>query len=259
MILVEGRVFGLLSLVIAAIFAIYFYRESQKGKFREIRKVPGLDALDESINRAVEMGRPVLASTSYDSLATAHTMAILAGIALIRYAAVQTAKLGIPLLLPIGPPDVLALADQNYREGCIEAGAPEMYKPENVVYLTTQQWAYTSGVLDMIEDNLPGACIFVSRFHAEVLHIGLAARRAGSLMIGGTPHWGMSAFFAVTADYTLLGDEIYAAAAYASKDYTMTSFLSAQDVMKWISAGLIILGSLLATAGSDIMLQILSL
>jgi hypothetical protein len=257
--IVEGRTFGLLMAIVAAILALYFFNESQKGKVRQIRRVPGLDALDEAINRSVEMGRPVLASTSYDSLATAHTMAVMSGISLIRYSAVETAKKGIPLLLPIGPPDVLALVDENYREATIEAGAPEMYNPENVVYLTTQQWAYTSGVMDMIQDYRPGACIFVSRFHAEILHIGLAARRVGSVMIGGTPHWGMSAFFAVTADYTLLGDEIYAAAGYASKDNAMISFLSAQDVMKWIAGALILLGSLLATVGTDIVTQILGM
>jgi hypothetical protein len=39
----------------------------------------------------------------------------------------------------------------------------------------------------------------------------------------------------------------------------MISFLSAQDVMKWIAGALILLGSLLASVGSDIVLQILGM
>jgi hypothetical protein len=258
MIIQEGNGFGLLIFLLAFAISYYFFKQAEAGKAREIRKVAGLEALDESINRSVEMGRPVLASTSYDSLASAQTLAQISGISLIRHAAVQTAKLGTPLLLPIGAADVLALVDQNYKEACIEAGAPEAYNPENVQYLTQEQWAYTTGVLETMETRKPGSCIFISRFHAEALHLGVAAKRIGSLMIGGTPHWGMSAFFAVTADYTLLGDEIYAAAAYVSKDPKMTSFLTAQDLLKYFSVFLLLIGSVLVTFGSNLIINILN-
>jgi hypothetical protein len=259
MIISEGNGFGLLIFLLSFVLAYYFYKQAEEGKIREIRKVAGLEALDESINRAVEMGRPVLATTSYDSLASAQTLAQISGIALIRYAAFQTAKLGIPLLLPIGAADVLALVDQNYREACIEAGNAEAYNPNNVEFLTQQQWSYTTGVIETMETRKPGACIFISRFHAEALHLGIVARKIGSLMIGGTPHWGMSAFFAVTADYTLLGDEIYAAAAYVSRDAKMTSFLTAQDILKYVSLILIGIGSILLTVGSEAIKNLISM
>jgi hypothetical protein len=241
------------------VIILYFLRESEKGKTRVIRRIPGLDAVDECVGRSVEMGRPVLTSTGYDPLTSVDITAIIVSFDVINYLAQKTATAGTDLLLPVGSADTYPLIAENYRDGCTIAGYPEAFNEDNIFYFTKAQWAYTVGVLGLIERRKPGACIYISRYHAEALHFGIVARKVGALSVGGTPSFGMTAFFAVTCDYILLGDEIYAAGAYMSGDPARINNIAVNDVVKWLIMGITLLGVVLASFGSSIIIDLLSL
>ena len=42
---------------------LYFIRRAQKGEEIFIRRIPGIDAIDDTIGRAVELGRPISFTT----------------------------------------------------------------------------------------------------------------------------------------------------------------------------------------------------
>jgi hypothetical protein len=54
----------------------------------------------------------------------------------------------------------------------------------------------------------------------------------------------------------LIGEEIYSAGAYLSNDAPVMASLAGQDVGRIIAVVLMVLGVLLATAGSDILLNL---
>ena len=54
-------------------------------------------------------------------------------------------------------------------------------------------------------------------------------------------------FFVAACDYTLMGEELFAASAYLSGDPKQLGSLKGQDVGKLIVMGAIVLGSLAAT------------
>ena len=56
-------------------------------------------------------------------------------------------------------------------------------------------------------------------------------------------------FFITTCDYTLIGEELYAASAYLSRKPELVGSLRAQDVGKLLIMLLIVLGTLLVTLG----------
>lgn len=68
---------------------------------------------------------------------------------------------------------------------------------------------------------------------------------AGSASIPQIP------FFVASCDYTLIGEEIYAASAYLNPEPTTTSGLIVQDWGKMAGMALIIIGVIFTTLGSD--------
>lgn len=258
MIVVSGRLFSLFIIIVVWIATVYIISEVKKGKTFGIRRVPGLDAIDEALGRCVETGRPVLATPSWRPLGS-YALPMMAGIAMVRHTCLRAAELELPILLPVGAADSYPLVLKNYEQACIEAGTPETYDPNNVIYLSGQQWAFTTGLFQLMIDNNVGACVLIGRWSAETLSVTSVGNRIGAFMIGGTGQFSNTSFFAITADYTLVGDELYAAAAYVSDDPELKSFLTAQDIVKLIAAAIVFAGAILSSLGINIVSQLISM
>ncbi len=255
----KGQFTSLLVFVMMVVLEFYFYREASKGRVKQLRRLEGVDKIDEAIGRATEMGRPVFAPTSLASFFSSVAPAVLANLSVIGYLGKKTAEMGVPLIVGVAYSDVLPVATELYRQGCIAAGKPEMFKESNVRFLTPQQWAFTAGIFGILERERPGANIFIGYFAAEALHLGVVGNRVGAINIAGNIDLGMASFFAVTCDYTLLGEEVYAAGAYVSGDPVQINAIVGQDVIKWFVTILLIIGTLAATVSSGVVASILGL
>jgi hypothetical protein len=256
---VKGQLVSLILFGLFSALEFYFYREGKQGKARQLRRVEGVDKIDEAIGRATEMGRPVFTITGLDSFFSSNTPAVVVNLNVISYVSRKASEMGTPLILGVGPSDVLPVATELYKQGCAAAGKPEMFKESNVRFLTPQQWAYTAGILGIMERERPGACVFIGRIYAEALHFGVIGRRIGALTIAGNTDLGMASFFVVTCDYTLLGEEMYAAGAYVSGDPFQINAIVGQDVMKWFVSILLLIGVAAVTAGSRVMQNLFGL
>jgi hypothetical protein len=60
----------------------------------------------------------------------------------------------------------------------------------------------------------------------------------------------------VTTDYCLIGEDIYSAGAYLTQDAPLIASLAGQDVGRIIAVALSVLGVLLATMGSNLLLDL---
>jgi hypothetical protein len=79
------------------------------------------------------------------------------------------------------------------------------------------------------------------------------------MQVGGTARMYQLPFFAAVCDYTLLGEEVFAAGAYVSGDPMQVGTIGAQDWYKIVGFILAIVGALLATAGVTVIGDLLSL
>jgi hypothetical protein len=71
----------------------------------------------------------------------------------------------------------------------------------------------------------------------------------GAIQIAGTDSDHQLPFFVTTCDYTLIGEELYAASAYLSKEPIQIGTLRGQDIGKAVILSVILIGTLLATVG----------
>jgi hypothetical protein len=98
----------------------------------------------------------------------------------------------------------------------------------------------------------PAANFFIGSFYAESLILSEMGQTTGAIQIAGTAEVFQLPFFVATCDYTLIGEELYAASAYLSREPVLLGSIKGQDIAK---AALLVLGAvgvILTTFGNPI-------
>jgi len=216
-------------------------------KIPQIHKVPGLDAMDEAIGRATEMGRPVHYAPGIAGLDNAQTMA---SFTTLGYVARQCAKYGTDIIVTNRMSVVYPITEDIVKQAYIQEGRASDFRPENVRFFSEDQCAYASACVGLMLREKPAANFFIGAFWAESLIFAEVGSQIGAIQIAGTAQTSQLPFFVAACDYCLLGEEMFAAGAYLSKDPVLIGGLIAQDWGKMVMAAFIILGTLVATMTS---------
>jgi len=118
-----------------------------------------------------------------------------------------------------------------------------------VQYVAGEQFAFTANVNGYMMRERPAANIYMGAFFAESLLLAETGNAAGSIQISGTAEPAQLPFFIAACDYTLMGEELYAASAYLSREPIMTGGLKGQDFMKMLIVICILIGVILVSLG----------
>jgi hypothetical protein len=239
-----GKTPVLFAVIIFSTFALVFITVARKGKELYIRPLAGIEAVDEAIGRATEMGKPILYILG---LGSADMIATIASFTILSRVAKKTAEYQTPILIPCCDPIVMAVAQETVRAAFLEAGRPDQYKQENIYYLTSMQFAYVAGVNGIMIREKPATNFYLGKFYAESLLLAETGSLAGSIQISGTDEIAQIPFFVAATDYTLIGEELYAASAYLGREPVLLGTLKGQDWAKALVMIFLILGALAAT------------
>ncbi len=212
-----------------------------------IRRIGGLDAIDEAVGRTAELGKPIIYTTGIGSI---DTLPILAGLTVLRHVTKKSALYEVPVVMPNNDPLVLAAAREVVREAYVESGRPDLYSENDILFLTTEQFGFASGISGMMQRMKPGAVFMMGYFYAESLILAENANVSGAISTAGTTAIDQLPFFIAACDYTIIGDELYAASAYISRDPREVASIKTSDWFKSLSVMFIILGSILATGAT---------
>jgi len=223
---------------------IYYIGVARSGKDLKVREIAGLSAVDEAVGRATEMGRPVLFITGILDINDIQT---LAGITVLSRVARTAAEYGAELEVPTCRALVMTTARETVQEAYLAAGRPDAYNEDKIYYLTDEQFGYVAGVTGTMVRDKPAACIYMGAFYAESLILAETGNHIGAIQVAGTAMPSQLPFFVAACDYTLIGEEFFAASAYLSGDPKQMGSLKGQDMGKLIGAFGIILGVLMAT------------
>jgi hypothetical protein len=93
----------------------------------------------------------------------------------------------------------------------------------------------------------PAACIYMGGFSAESLILAETGNHIGAIQVAGTAMPSQLPFFVASCDYTLIGEEFFAASAYLSGDPLQIGSLKGQDWGKFITVMLLAVGICIAT------------
>jgi hypothetical protein len=236
------------NLILALSFGgIVFYAISY-AKRHEIflRRIPGLDAVDEAIGRSTELGKPILYLTGAHDMSDPSTIA--AAVILGRVAK-RTAAYETELMVPHRDPITMAVCQEITKQAYLEAGKPDLFKEDSNFFITSDQFSYTAAVDGIMLRKKPAANFFMGSYFAESLLLTETGASTGAIQIAGTDSDHQLPFFVTTCDYTLIGEELYAASAYLSKEPVQVGTLRGQDIGKAIILSAIVIGTVLATIG----------
>ncbi|HET9327706.1 MAG TPA: fibronectin type III domain-containing protein [Candidatus Eisenbacteria bacterium] len=235
-------------------FVLFFISQAQAGKVPFVRRIPGIDAIEEAIGRATEMGRPVLYVPGILDIDEIQTVA---GLVILESVARLTAKYETPIVVPVTYPIPFTIAEEMVKSGYLHAGRPEGYDPNSVRFVSPEQFAYTAAVGGIMLRDRPAAHIFMGAFYAESLLLAETGFQTGAIQVAGTANVHQLPFFVVACDYTLIGEELYAASAYLSKEPKLVGALKGADLMKITILILVLLGCILETANIHVLTNLL--
>lgn len=241
----------LYTLIFESIFCaglIWMITRSRKGqKVPAIRKVSGLEALDEAIGRATELGRPVHFSPGIGDFQNSQT---LAAFAILGYVARMCAKYDTRLITTNRNPVVYSVTEEIVHQAFVAEGRSDSFVSDDVRFMSDDQFAYASGVLGIMAREHVATNVMMGAFWAESLVFAEAGAITGAIQIAGTANTHQIPFFVAACDYALIGEELYAASAYLSKDPILLGNLVGQDIGKIAAVALILIGTIMATAGN---------
>lgn len=241
----NGRFNILVFTILISLFILLYIRRARRGKLF-IRKIPGLDAIDDAVGRSTEMGRPILYSFGLGLLSDVVTIASLS---ILSQVAKRAAEYGTRILVPNYDPLVMTAAQETVKQSFTEAGRPDLYNQDDITFLTQDQFGYAAGVDGIMMREKPGTCFWQGYFFAESLILAETGHSVGAIQIAGTIAVTQLPFFIAACDYVLIGEEMYAASAYLRPEPQMVGSLKGEDIAKALILALIIFAALWGTVG----------
>lgn len=229
-------------MLVASIGVVWVYVHHSTVK-RYIRRIAGVDAIHYAVSRAVELGRPISFSTGLTGVGPV----LYAGLGVLKEVAKKVAAFKAKLIVPQNTPEALAMVEDTVREAYISSGRLEHFDPKSIVFLSEDQFAFASGYMGLIHRENVGSAFLFGQFSAESLILAEAGQQVGAFQIGASISPEQVPFFICTCDYTLIGEELFAAATYLSDDAVQAGVLAGQDRIKLAIMAIILLGVLIVT------------
>jgi hypothetical protein len=221
---------------------MFFIRKARRGEEIWLRDIPGLKAVEEAVGRSTEMGKPVLYVPGIMDMDQVETVA---GVIVLGHVSKMTARYETTLNVPVSRAIVMKAAQEVCKESYLMEGRPDMFHEDMVHYLTDEQFAYAAGVNGIMVREKPAACMYMGKFYAESLILAETGNSIGAIQIAGTASQAQIPFFVTACDYTLIGEEFFAASAYLSQRPELIGGVKGQDMIKMIVIGFILFGVIL--------------
>ncbi len=220
-------------------FILYYTLKARKGREVYVRPIAGLAAMNEAVGRATEMGRPIL---YVPGIADVSDIQTIAAIVILGEVAKIAASYDTRTIVPTRDPLVYPIAEETVKNAYTDAGRPDAFRRDDVRFLSDDQFAFTAGTTGIMLREKPATNLFMGAFWAESLILAETGFLAGAIQIAGTANVSQLPFFVAACDYTLIGEELYAASAYLSKDPQLLGSLKGSDLAKVLFGVLILLG-----------------
>lgn len=224
-----GRTNAFVAVVLFVSLLLFFVNSAKRGKGLFIRRIAGLDAIDEAVGRATEMGKPIL---FVPGLSTMGDVATIAAVNILTPVAKKAAEYDTRILVPNRNPIVYTVTQEVVKGAFTAVGRPDAYREDDVFFVTTSQFGFAAAVDGIMMREKPATNLFLGMFWAESLVLAETGNMSGAIQIAGTDAVAQLPFFVTACDYTIIGEELYAASAYISKEPLLLGSLKAQDVGK---------------------------
>lgn len=244
----------LLIVLFVAIMTLIYHARVISGKQPIYRRpISAFDVTRKALERGAETGRSIHLSPGSGAIGgRATTAETVAGLLAAERLAAEAALHGAPVLASSG--DAVAhLALRGFlRQAYQRAGMGQDYDPNNVQLLAHQDpMAYASGIMTLHGRQRLEASQLIGSFGQEVLLASEDGAQRGVSQLAGAAATNTLALPLVylTAEGTLIGEEIYAAEVYLSRVPAPHARLLTQDLLRTAVIVIIVILMILVAVG----------
>lgn len=231
--------FGIVLTLVVVAFILGNIFRANRGRDLFIRRIAGLNAIDEAVGRATELGKPVFMVPGLSDGINAKSMQ---AINIFAYVSRVASRFSNPIMVCCYNASILAVAQEVIRDVYQQEGAIERYDPDSVRFISDRQFAFAASTAGLMMREQAAACFFMGEFYAESLILAETANSLGAIQVASSTELTQTPFFIAACDYVLIGDEFYAASAYLTRQPVLVGSLVGQDWGKLLLISLVFIG-----------------
>lgn len=253
-----GMLNSVVMLLVFCVLVIVSIKQNEKGKKNEIRRLPAIDAIEEAVGRAAEMGKPLHFSTGMGQLLNKDSPQTFAALNILNYTANEAAKRDVQIIYNCAVAHVLPVVQDIITTAYNTHGA-RLDDSYTFRYVGDDQRALMAACMGTFERDKPAANILVGALYYETVTITGHAARSEMLQIGGTGRMYNIGYLVAACDYVLIAEELFAVGAYISKNPSEVGGIRGQDLCKVFVIGAILVTLLFNSIGIDLFVNLLGL
>ena len=220
------------------------------------RPLRGLGVIWQALARGAETGRAIHLSPGSGGIGgRSSTVETVAGLLAAERVATEAALNGAPLIASSGDAVAHLALRGTLRQAYQRAGLGQDYDSTNVQLLAHQDaMAYASGVSALYLRQKLEASQLIGGFGQEFLLAGEVGAQAGVPQLAGAAATNALPLAYLTAEGTLIGEELYAAEAYLARTPAPQARLLTQDALRTVIILAIVILLILSALGFQIAL-----
>jgi hypothetical protein len=244
-----GSILGIIFVLVFVGLVVIFFATGRSRTIRDLREIPAFLRLRRSIGLAVESGARVHVSLGRGGLLGFPAGSALVGMTILGRIARAASSSDRPTIATSGEGSLGFLSQDVMRSAYQSVNADSRYDAGAGRVSGLTPFSYVAGAIPVILDEQVSTNVFVGNFGSEVGLLTEASEQKGGLTIAGSDHLAAQAVLIATAQEPLLGEEVYAGGAYLGAGAFHIASLRAQDVLRWVVIGVILVGAFAKLVG----------
>jgi len=240
-------VYGYVALLIAVVLgllivALTLLSRRASSRPRVLRPIDGFQSLPTTVGQAVETGQRLHVSLGTGALGTADTAITVAGLTVLDQISAAAAVSDRPPVVSTASGPVTLLAQDVLRSVYRRQNAEARYDPESAQVSGLTPISFGAAQTSLPRDEAAAGAVLIGSVGSEAVLLAEGGRRAGVTTLAGTDNLTTQALLFATTDHPLVGEDVFAGAAYIGGQPQHLASLTAQDLARIVIGVLIVVG-----------------
>lgn len=240
---------GLIILILGAALFVGFTFLIRQGLQPDLRPLSGYDTLFSQVGQAVESGGRVHISLGSNSIIGQDTGVTLAGLEMLDVISEASSISDLSPVASTGDAASMLVISDTIRRAYRKRGTLDKYETMSTRLVALDPVTFAGGATSIVADDEVRANVLIGSFGPEVALITEAGHRQRIPQIVGSDRLETQAIAYVMADHSLIGEEMFMTNAYVLKEAPALGSVLAQDVLRWVVIGAIVVGAISKTLG----------
>jgi len=232
---------GFLLLFAGTMIAFSIINRRRQGA--NIRDIHAFSRMRRAIDLAVEDGTRMHVSLGRADITGKNSAAALVGLSMLHRITKIAADSDRPPIATSGDGGLALVSQDTLRSTYHTMGALSNYDLSAGRVTGLTPFSFAAGTIPVIREEAVSANLLIGTFGNEIALISGAGGRS-VLTLAGTDNLPAQAILYATADEQLIGEELFAGGAYVGAGPMHIASLHAQDVIRWLLIGILIISTL---------------